>query len=146
MKEIDFKTVFTGKANKDKYEIFKWIVTINGESFDYSTGSAHFTPYYQTRNIGSFNRRNKKPDNGLANSDLGGWLHAPTVKDVLYSVLSDASFGDISFNDFCNEIGYSDDPFKAFDIYQACCNNGEKLRKALTSEQIEQFEIELEDY
>lgn len=146
MKEIDFKTVFTGKTNKDKYEIFKWIVTINGESFDYTMGSAHFTPYYQTRSIGSLNRRNKKPENGLGNSSLGGWLHAPSIKDVLYSVLSDASFGDFNFNDFCNEFDCSNDSFKAFNTYQACCNNGEKLRKALTSEQIEQFKIELEDY
>ena len=47
---------------------------------------------------------------------------------------SDTDAGLESFNEFCDNMGYSNDSLHAFDVYRACAENGQKLRKALGAE------------
>jgi hypothetical protein len=51
-----------------------------------------------------------------------GWLApvAPSVADVVASLVMDASSADQSFEDWCADLGYSDDSIKALDTYRAC--------------------------
>lgn len=59
------------------------------------------------------------------------WAHRPKCEDVLHCLILDAQCGSGSFDDFCNELGYSNDSLSALDIYRDCMKNGEKLRNAL---------------
>ena len=67
----------------------------------------------------------------LGNNMLGGFLSAlrssgyrriaPTIAKVLYSVTEDAiSARDYSFEEWCANLGYSDDSIKAKNIYDTC--------------------------
>lgn len=53
----------------------------------------------------------------------------PTVADVLYSLFSDASAADENFSDWCSNYGYSDDSIKALNIYKACTDIAQNLRR-----------------
>lgn len=138
MKDIKFTTQFVGKGKRlGGWECFMWIVSINGEQFEYNAGLAHFTPYVGKKDGSretvhdSMYKKNKKPENSLANGELEGWLHVPQLNDVLECLFLDASSGQDSFNDFCDNCGYSNDSLKALDIYRACMAIVPKLRKAL---------------
>jgi len=63
-----------------------------------------------------------------------GIKEKPTQNMVLESLFLDASCGQESFNDFCDNLGYSNDSIKAFDNYRQCMENAKKLRKALGNE------------
>lgn len=140
MKNIQFKATFTGMNDKDGWKHYQWSITINGVVFEYNTGLAHFTPYTGKRDgsretvYDSTYKRNKKPDNGLANADLQGWLHVPTLDSVLECLFSDLECGEQSFNDFCDNLCYSNDSLKALDVYRSCMEIAPKLRKALGNE------------
>ena len=48
-----------------------------------------------------------------------GLKRRPSIEDVLYSHISDARSGEMSFREFCNEFGYTDPP-KALRIWEMC--------------------------
>lgn len=103
---------------------FLWRFTVGDESFDYKTGIGHAVPY---RNKDF--KKNKKPDNSLALDDK--WVTIPKVDDVLDCLFRDAESGNESFNDFCDNLGYSRDSIKALDVYRSCMDLKDRLRKAL---------------
>lgn len=70
----------------------------------------------------------------------------PKNSDIMYSLLMDSEAGNYSFQDFCNNFGYSSESIKAFNIYQECEKISKNLRKVFTSEQLQQMKIALEDY
>lgn len=55
----------------------------------------------------------------------------PTLEDVMYSLLSDASIGRnaMSFGEFCEEFGYDEDSRKAHNVFTACQEQYTKLRR-----------------
>lgn len=143
MKNIEFKAIFLSFNNNQ----YNWLININGQEFKYFQGSGHFTSYYKKHNKATFGRsKNKKPENGLANTSLEGWLHKPTLDDVMYCLLSDMTCGDETFNDFCDTFGYTTDSIKALKTYHACQENGTKLKKAIGYDLIKEFSIKLENY
>jgi hypothetical protein len=87
-----------------EYERDKWVCTLHfgdrKESFEYGTGSGL--------------RKNNTPVK-------------PVAADVVYSVLSDYSAGEESFEDFCSNFGYDNDSIKALNTYIACQRNGKKV-------------------
>lgn len=52
----------------------------------------------------------------------------PTGLDILASLSNDAQAAECSFEDFCDNYGYSNDSLKALDIYRACALNAKKLK------------------
>jgi hypothetical protein len=70
----------------------------------------------------------------------------PTAKDIMHSLILDASAIDESFTDWCAELGYSDDSIKAMHIYRECCETGVWLRKAFSRADIEAMREALQDY
>lgn len=130
MNNIKFTATYMGQGDKEGWKHFQWSISINGVSFQFNTGLGHITPYYKKHSIG----KNPKPANSLANADLQGWLHVPTLESVLECLFSDADCGTQSFNDFCDNMGYSTDSLKALDIYRECMEVAPKLRKALGNE------------
>jgi len=123
----------------------KWIVTIEGQVFDYSTGIGHreydrnkaFGKEGKEKFVNIMSRNNLKQTKEnltLYNDEL---LKVSKVKpleidDVLYSLLIDASLSDGDFEDFCSNIGANIDSMKSFETYQACQKNRKKLKTFIT--------------
>src|SRR5260221_530649 len=61
---------------------------------------------------------------------------APVAADVLYSLLSDATADQQSFNDWCADLGCNADSIKALNTYSACCEISKNLRRIFTAAQI----------
>ncbi len=70
----------------------------------------------------------------------------PTAASVLHSLILDASALEENFDDWASDFGYDSDSLKALNIYKACCDNGKKLCKIFTNEQIETLQELLQDY
>jgi hypothetical protein len=58
----------------------------------------------------------------------------PTAYDVLYCLRCDSEAIHMNFDDWCGTFGYDNDSIKALQTYNACIDNGKKLRKALGNE------------
>lgn len=151
MEKLNYSITFVAKIENTEWDHFLWNVNINGENFEYKTGLGHFTPLYKPRKTGCLGAKNKRPENSMAikgkNGFHSGWLHVPKIEEILNCLFMDSGSADISFYDFCQDFGYSDDSLKALDIYRACGDNARKLRKALgkdyttTENYIESLEI-----
>lgn len=117
---------------------FQWQVTINGIGFEYRTGLGHRTDFFKgMRRIGqgdSWHPRNKRPAGSVTLESAKCWAHSPKIEDVLECLVSDMDAGAQSFHDFCDNFGYDRDSIKALDLYRACMESGEKLRRALGGE------------
>jgi hypothetical protein len=124
----------------------KWLVVINGQSFDYYTGLAHREELKNVRgsDIGEYKRlRNANPTaRGLSKLLRLSKATPPTISDILYSLVTDASAESESFPDWCANLGYDTDSRKALETYLACQENAVKLRKcniAPLAELVEHF-------
>ena len=127
--------VFQGQVKSKEWDCYQWLVRINGVEFSYRTGLGHATPAYNKYG----DKRNQKPENSLmlqgSNAFKGGiWVHIPKIDDVLNCLFSDASAGNESFDEFCDNMGASNDSLSALDTYRACMEGAKKLRQALSSE------------
>ena len=63
----------------------------------------------------------------------------PKVEDVLDCLKSDYLASLDSFNDFCDEFGYSNDSIRSKKTYEACVKNGKKLQKFLNDDHDSNF-------
>lgn len=63
----------------------------------------------------------------------------PNPIEILWAVAMDCDALDSSFEDWASDFGYDADSRKAEKIYHACQDNGHKLRKLLSREQIQQL-------
>jgi hypothetical protein len=140
-KKFDFKAQNVGLFLDDNLWVHdKWIVTINGETFDYMTGIGHRTELNRFCKD-DFNRiKNQNPTKSKSNLLLYIETFSKVSKskpldidDVLYSLLSDATFGSYSFDDFCDELGYDNDSIKATEIYKACQKNAKKVKTFISN-------------
>ncbi len=62
----------------------------------------------------------------------------PTAADVLNCLVSDADCGDRSFEEFCSDLGYSEDSRKAFAAWEQCRTCAPRVR-ALLGDHFEEF-------
>ncbi len=107
-KPIEYAAKCTRLAVTEKSEDWqdtadKWIITIGKEVFDYYTGTGH--------------RKGGKPQK-------------PELSSILYSLVTDASACDESFDDWCSNFGYDTDSRKALETYLSCQESVSKLHKA----------------
>lgn len=105
---IEFQAIFIRKPIHIKSAVWQetshqWKVLINGQDFDYYTGSGLID-------------ENKSPKK-------------PTLDDVLHSLLSDYDAMKISFYEWCDNYGYERDSIAAQRVYMDCQANGLKLNK-----------------
>jgi hypothetical protein len=59
---------------------------------------------------------------------------APKIQDALYSLISDSSALETSFEYWCGDYGYNTDSRKAFEVYSACCENAKKINRLFNAE------------
>lgn len=98
------------KSDNMKETAYQWLVTVNGQSFDYFTGSGLVI---NTQKI----YQNERPK-------------TPSLKDVLYSLVMDSDACEMPFDSWCSNFGYNTDSRKALETYLACQENTLKLRNA----------------
>lgn len=121
---------------------FKYSVELNGHLFDFHTGlgwnaqgknnpdpKLYATLTFDEQDIvlkkgtPSFSRRTR--DKG---EFFRIYRRKPTESDVLECLQSDCEAGRMSFTEFCDTFGYSDDSLSALDMYRACMSTANKLR------------------
>jgi len=126
---MKIKIIYQGKVTLGEWRHFKWSVEINGELFEYRTGLGH-----ATRKVNRFGDRlwHKPSVETISTNDE--WIHIPKIDDILHCLFMDAQSGSESFDDFCDNLGYSNDSLKALDMYRSCADSAKRLRKALANE------------
>lgn len=77
--------------------------------------------------------------------DRNGKPKKPSKKDVLFSLMMD-NVSEMSFNDFCRELGYDNDSIEALKIYKGCQRETEAYYDMFDSEEREILRELLEDY
>lgn len=135
-------------------------VTIRGEQFAYSVGTAHALPMPDgwghsvlfPRRI----RRKGWTPSTFARSfpvDYVLWLRSgkahPDISllDVLMCLLSDRDAGTLEFREFCEEFGYTDgNRADAYETWQACQANARKVARILSAEEMAILETAREDW
>lgn len=70
----------------------------------------------------------------------------PHPAGVLYSVVMDSEACEMSFDDWCSELGYDTDSRKALETYLACQNNGAKYAMLFDSNVRQEIAEILQDY
>lgn len=70
----------------------------------------------------------------------------PDLASVLYSIQSDAQFGEDTFADFCANYGYDEDSRKAFGIYEACQKQGTEYKRTVPAPMRDLISEALKDY
>lgn len=103
-----YSVAYLGQRTSDDWEHDAFALSINGVDFFYNTGLGHRT---------------------LEKYDT--FVHAPSIDDVLVSLVMDASCGSETFEDFCANFGYDADIRKALDLYLKCQQTNDKLRGLL---------------
>lgn len=63
----------------------------------------------------------------------------PDGESLFHSLILDGEADSMSFTQWCNEFGYSDDSIKAESIYRACVDISRKLQRILSKEQFEEM-------
>lgn len=123
--KLNIKKTFIAKIDDKEWPHYLWKITISGNgkiiSTDYRMGLAHVCK-----------RTNKQI--------------APDNKGIMHSLLLDAEADDMSFSDWCENYGYSEDSILAFNTYQLCCKQSKELREVFTKVEISQMKDALQDY
>ena len=116
-----------GKTKRDSWECYAWEFNLNGQVIEYFTGLGHATE--------SKNLVGTKPKTLTKKTIKDGttYIHVPKLKDVLYSLATDYSCAQDTFEDFCANMDYDTDSRKALETYLKCQESGHKLRKILKS-------------
>lgn len=83
---------------------------------------------------------------GLGLRKKPGIPTTPAAAGVLYSLLSEARAADMSFPDWCGELGYDDDSRKAFDTYMQCCDIARELRAVFTRGELANLDNLVQEY
>jgi hypothetical protein len=120
---------------------FHFLVTINGQSLQYSQGKAHqyFTGQYEI-SYSQLSELDKKRGRFKIYEP-----YKPMAKDVIYSLLADRTNGE-NFEDWCSNFGLDSDSIKALNLYLASQESEKKLNLMFDRETIKKLEEELEDY
>lgn len=94
-------------------------------------GSAFSCPYYT--GIGLRARAASKPV-------------PPQAASVLYVLLRDVEAADMSFPNWCGELGHDEYSRKAFDTYMQCCDTARELRAVFTRGELARLDNMVQEY
>ena len=137
---IDFKAHHVRAPEKAKSEDWhktadRWLCSINGVEFDYYTGIGHrigrgkWIKSDSNHTFAELKRLNLTEE-GMKQLIRISKPVAPKLDDVLQCLLTDAIAAEMSFDDWCGELGQDSDSIKALEVYHTCQKIGGKLRKA----------------
>lgn len=118
---FNYSVEYKGEQTRDNWKCDAWVFTIKGQGFgfDYYTGLG--------------NRKANKPSK-------------PQIAGLLYSIIMDGIACDMTFEDWCGDLGYDTDSRKALETYLLCQSNSAKYKKIFKPEQRAIIEEILQDY
>jgi hypothetical protein len=160
---VAFNATLIGETTKDNgggepWVCDAWVVTftvtlfgrIESQRFDYFTGTGQRKPnpsIIAQLNASALAKVSKRM---LAwEQHYKSWPdvpQAPHAADVLQCLILDSSAASQSFADWCSDYGYDTDSRKAFAVYEACQQSGDKLRKIFTRDELSALADALQDY
>ena len=124
---------------------WKCQLTINGKAYtcDYSQGVGHLPKMPS----GYPDTLTKYEADAIEFGKAGyKTVPAPSVVDILHSLLQDSQSADQTFENWCSELGYDSDSRKAESTYNECRKILRWLQSCLTAEELEQFGKLFQDY
>ena len=143
---------FIGFVGDSSWPHFKYQVTIGDYVTEYSTGIGHIskkreegTSVFKVPNEhGAEFARVFKPFGKVVLNDVPKYVYRkhPKPSEVAESLLLDLDAGLMSFDEFCDNYGYSNDSIEAFNTYRKCMEVSRKVKRSdliqyLTDEQKE---------
>lgn len=147
---VSFSARYSGEITKADWgidgkgqRVDAWRVKVGSYEIDYFSGLGNRTPAPKSANGGPPPRRGT-----LLYEQLEALRKpvAPSAAGVLYSLLSDAEAGDMSFSEWCGEFGCDNDSIKALNIYKQCEETARALGKVFTRAQMAELREALQDY
>lgn len=143
--DISFTPVFLRKGFKDNWECYQFTCILGSESFEYNKGIGHCLNRASAK---QYIRKYKSKYEGrlIAEVNFAEFVKMPTSAELIYSLLMDSFTAQDTFEGFCDCCGYDTDSRKALDMYLACQESGNKLRKVLDNSLIKEIEVILENY
>lgn len=119
------------KMNSDDKNLMdKFVVTFK----DSDTGMIESFDFYK----GFGNRKTSK------NLWTKTVVYKPSEAEVLHCLVSDLYFGEMSFREFCDELGYNYDSIKDLSLHRKMEGQAVKMRKIFKC--IERLQVALQDY
>ncbi len=145
---------------RDGWTCDKWAILINGEAFEYFTGTGHrIAPFTRQQHFAIKQRCKLANGTGRVTKELirnpskasniyeqFSRAVPPTQACVLNNLLLDSDAADQSFADWCDEYSYDSDSKKDEKLYFSCQENSDKLHRVLTTSQLAHIATLLEDY
>lgn len=107
-KPVEVSSLYMGKSKEGDWVRDDWAVVLKYQ------GRSMSTEFHTGVGL----RKNNKPV-------------PPKVPDVLYCLLMDSSALDLTFEEWCSEMGYDTDSRKAEKIYNLCVENAIKVKRLL---------------
>lgn len=167
--KAEFVPQSESRNSNEKNPSLNWKVTVGNLTTDYMQGIGHApdyeqgftqdgwkTKYYKkVAETGKYRSSKRKMGNGRTDwfdaveSSFGNWkpLPMPALKDVLYSLVMDASVLDYSgFESSASEYGYDTDSKKAEGIYKDCLSIALKLRNLIGEDKLRELQTAFQDY
>lgn len=153
---VEYTVTYLQDNSQDQdwqYDLFSVCFKKGNNSFrsEFKTGLGHRVSRFKNGYTTLRSTYNKTLDK----VGLKGCLHnvsskqfavSPTSANVLHCLLLDSQLGEDLFEDFCANLGYSEDSIKALESYRACQKTCTNLRKVFTNTQLQQLSEILEDY
>jgi hypothetical protein len=147
------KNAFGGKIPMDQWRIeFVSKARDNTENFDYFTGIGNREkPKWGRLSMPGLSIFDNGPEPRRGTLLYAEWekLAKPVAPDaacVLYSLIRDSDAVGMSFESWCEELGYDSDSRKAEQTYRECQANADKLRRVFSAADILALENALQDY
>lgn len=145
---VTVNTVLIGERKSEDWLHDAWVVSFTAGKtsvdFDYKTGTGHRKSKHP---IPSDIAKLSKNAIARVNWEKVNLLPVkPPAADVLYCLISDGSAAHVSFADWCSDYGMDTDSRNALSIYEQCQQNGDKIKKVFSSEQLAKLSELLEDY
>lgn len=138
--QVTFSVSLVGPQVRDKWECDAWRFTLASKAHTYAGD------YYTGTGKRELSKIGKVRNASAGRAVVPPAPVPPVAADVLYSLLLNADAADMSFNAWCSDLGYDNDSIKALSTYQACCKEGEELRKVFKREVLDELREALQDY
>jgi hypothetical protein len=152
------QSVSRNAGNKEPSLNWRVAVTREGRSVsvitDYQQGIGHVPGYsYPPRTLYDEKNWGNPPETGKYRKRAGiNWspvlfpLPSPELRDILHSMLLDATARDMTFSDWCADYYYSDDSIIARKTYDTCLEIGIRLAQLMSSAELETLRELFQDY
>ncbi len=155
LKNIPVKMVFRhvglvvpSKEDKDNWVHDAWEVTLSYKGQEYTTKyhtgigrrklAKGASVSYKGSNVSYTTKDTTEKFDVVQANKLGLIVVvAPTLSDVVHSLLCDASCATNTYEEWCSDLGYDIDSRKALDTYLQCQTTSLKMRRLLSSKIVE---------